>query len=303
MSDTIHLVSVSGGKDSTATCLHLTELGIPHRRVFADTGWELPETYAYLDYLRERLGPIDVVRGPRQMEELILNKQMFPSRTIRYCTTFLKFMPIKEYIEGLQDEGYEVVNAIGIRAEESRERRDLPEREHDDGMGCDVWRPLIAWTLEDVIAIHKRHSLTPNPLYLQGYTRVGCAPCIMARKAEVKLTATRYPGQIDRIRRLEAAMSGHVGLAGRAPAFFQASIPVKQRMQCSCVDDGLDSATCGECGGAGIVMKNIYPGIPIDEVVEWSRTDRGGRQFPLFEADHSRDGCMRWGLCDTQGEK
>lgn len=34
----IPVVSVSGGKDSTAACLALTEAGIEHRRVFADTG-------------------------------------------------------------------------------------------------------------------------------------------------------------------------------------------------------------------------------------------------------------------------
>ena len=43
------VANVSGGKDSTALSLHLAELGIEHRRVFADTGWEHPDTYAYLD--------------------------------------------------------------------------------------------------------------------------------------------------------------------------------------------------------------------------------------------------------------
>lgn len=41
----IHILSVSGGKDSAATSLHLTERGIDHWRVFADTGWEHPATY------------------------------------------------------------------------------------------------------------------------------------------------------------------------------------------------------------------------------------------------------------------
>jgi hypothetical protein len=36
---------------------------------------------------------------------------------------------------------------------------------------------------------------------------------------------------------------------------------------------------------------------PIDEVVAWSRTERGGRQLPLL-APAPSDGCMRWGLCD-----
>ena len=56
------VVSMSGGKDSTATALLMREAGIPCRYVFADTGWEAQETYDYLDMLRARLGiAIDVV--------------------------------------------------------------------------------------------------------------------------------------------------------------------------------------------------------------------------------------------------
>lgn len=40
---------------------------------------------------------------------------------------------------------------------------------------------------------------------------------------------------------------------------------------------------------------------PIDRVVDWSRTRRGGRvedhQMELFSA--ADEGCMRWGLCET----
>ena len=36
----------------------------------------------------------------------------------------------------------------------------------------------------------------------------------------------------------------------------------------------------------------------IDKVVEWARTDTGGRQFPLF-APAPTGGCMRWGMCET----
>lgn len=40
LKDAVVVCSVSGGKDSAALSLYLTELGIEHRRVFADTGWE-----------------------------------------------------------------------------------------------------------------------------------------------------------------------------------------------------------------------------------------------------------------------
>jgi len=65
--------------------------------------------------------------------------------------------------------------------------------------GCDVWSPLTRWTLDDVIAIHRHHDLRPNPLYLLGAARVGCWPCIFARKAELRLIALN-PGSREYIR-------------------------------------------------------------------------------------------------------
>lgn len=53
------VASISGGKDSAAMSLYLTELGIEHDRVFCDTGWEHPETYDYLrGPLTQKIGPI-----------------------------------------------------------------------------------------------------------------------------------------------------------------------------------------------------------------------------------------------------
>ncbi|MBK8262632.1 MAG: phosphoadenosine phosphosulfate reductase family protein [Nannocystis sp.] len=86
--DRLVVASVSGGKDSTALALLLREAEIPHVRVFADTGFEHPTTYEYLDLLRERLGEITTVRnellwqdalpGEPGMLTLIRRKQMFP---------------------------------------------------------------------------------------------------------------------------------------------------------------------------------------------------------------------------------
>lgn len=57
MGKTINVVSVSGGKDSTATLLLALERGVENlQAVFADTGHEHPEVYKYLDYLESKLG-------------------------------------------------------------------------------------------------------------------------------------------------------------------------------------------------------------------------------------------------------
>lgn len=44
-----------------------------------------------------------------------------------------------------------------------------------------------------------------------------------------------------------------------------------------------------------------YPMLPIDEVVRWSRTAFGGKQFEMFAPADRDAGCMRWGLCEVRG--
>lgn len=34
------------------------------------------------------------------------------------------------------------------------------------------------------------------------------------------------------------------------------------------------------------------------DVVQWAQTDRGGRQFSMFDYT-AQDGCTRWGLCEA----
>ena len=81
---TLHIVGLSGGKDSTATLLlAIDRLGKENvRAVFADTGNEHPETYAYLDYLEHMLG-IQVVRLRPDFSAEIANKRMFIARDRR----------------------------------------------------------------------------------------------------------------------------------------------------------------------------------------------------------------------------
>jgi 3'-phosphoadenosine 5'-phosphosulfate sulfotransferase (PAPS reductase)/FAD synthetase len=225
------VASVSGGKDSAAMSLWLTEQGIDHDRVFADTGWEHPETYAYLrGPLAAKIGPIvEVVGRDGGMVNLIRRKGMFPSRQIRFCTEELKVKPILAYLESLDGDS---VNAVGIRAAESEARARLTEWEWSAGLDCEVWRPLIKWTEQDVIDIHSRHGLAPNPLYLRGASRVGCWPCIFARKKEIERVANWTPERIEQIEQLErevtAAASARYAAKGEtlesrgysAPAFF-----------------------------------------------------------------------------------
>ena len=301
--DRVLVVSVSGGKDSTATCLHLRELGLPYRAMFFDTGWEHAQTYEYLnEYLPTKIGPIErLSKEPTMRSEeaealavkyekrvgfrspmvrWCIHKGMFPARMRRWCTQSLKVEVAKQYLRNMDAEP---ISVVGIRAEESKARSKMPEWEWFDAGDCEMWRPLIRWTTDDVIAIHQRHNVTPNPMYLGNNPaeRVGCYPCVYARKSEIKRIASNDPDRIAILRDLEEDV--HRIRIERAEAKGeQLRTPT-----------GWFSSPVGRTGESW----------PIDRVVEWARTKRGGRQFELFDALPGEQGCVRWGMCDTSQKK
>lgn len=194
---------------------------------------------------------------------------------------------MQRYLNALVDAGHDVLNTVGIRRAESMARSKMNEWEWSEGFDCEVWRPILLWSEQDVIDIHTRHGLRPNPLYLRGASRVGCWPCVFSRKDEIRLVADTDPERIDLIRELESdlqsAMAERAAARGETvrnpPTWFQGQ--------------GRDAKAGGPRGE--------QVGVPIDEMVKWSRTLRGGteqdRQIELLPA--ADEGCMRWGLCET----
>lgn len=295
MSALPHVLSLSGGKDSVAAALYLREQGIEHDRVFMDTGWEHPDLYAHLDYLEQELGPIHRIRAPipelppavlpevEEIESLVgvspspfvrrcVKRAMFPSRRRRWCTQELKVHPFLRWVEQLDAD---IVNIVGIRAEESAARARLPERELMPGADhIEVWRPLIRWTEQQVIDIHLRHNVRPCPLYLRGSTRVGCWPCIQANKPELQQLAKdgRRLAAIRLLEQLVARLDRESDdPADNAPSLFQQSLRNADGRR---------------------------PCVPIDDVIEWANTKHGGRQMMLGGSWGREAGCVRWGMCD-----
>ncbi len=274
------IASVSGGKDSTAMCLHLLEEGIPFRAVHMDTQWESSLTDEYIrDVLDPAIGPIEWIAS-EGFAALCCRKGAFPSRVGRFCTEQLKMRPFLSWLEAEYPDT-DITNAIGIRHAESTARSALPEREAE--RYGEVWRPIIEWTEADVIAIHARHGLPPNPLYLRGANRVGCWPCIFASKAEIRLLAEIDNRRVDEIRELEAEVerSAAARYAAKGETFESLGYHAPRLFM---PPGRLRSETGGRMP-------------TIDEVVAWSKTSRGGRQYELFARDKS-DGCLRWGMCE-----
>lgn len=243
---TLAVVSISGGKDSTATALLALE-GHARSRcrfVFADTGNEHEETLAYvLQYLPTVLGTIETVRADftrdiarkrefvkqvwplhgvpedfvrRTLEvlhptgipflDLCLWKGRFPSRMAQFCTQSLKRIPLDGYLLDRLDEGFEVESWRGIRRDESIRRRMAPDRERV-AEGFEIVHPIAAWSAQETVDYVVRKGVRLNPLYSQGMYRVGCMPCINCRKGELLEISRRFPRHIDRIREWEQLVS------------------------------------------------------------------------------------------------
>lgn len=209
-----YLLSISGGKDSTAMWLYLArELKLPNIvAIFADTGWEHPLTYEYLDYLERELGPLVRVKHDLDFVQLAKKKKRFPSTRARFCTEYLKMKPTKAWLEAQFASGAldraNVIQCSGVRHEESPARARMAAFvEKDDYNHLPQWRPIISWTWQEVFAIHAKHGVDPNPLYKLGMGRVGCMPCIMANFPEVAEIARRFPEVIDKVEQAEATVS------------------------------------------------------------------------------------------------
>ena len=173
---TRHILSLSGGKDSSALAVYMKERIPEMEYVFCDTRKELPETYEYLDKLEAFLGkPIARLNAERGFDHwLRIYNDYLPSSRMRWCTRQLKLKPFEEYVG--EDP---VVSYVGIRADEDRDgyistkpniRAVFPFKQ--DGV-----------TKLDVLRILDEAGLG-LPTYYRWRTRSGCYFCFFQRKKE-----------------------------------------------------------------------------------------------------------------------
>lgn len=303
----IHVVSVSGGKDSTATILLALHEHDPAALVFlfADTGHEHPLTYEYLDYLEAALGIrierlradfTDRIAGKRRFVEekwpqmgvpaevvaaalevlhptgipfldLCIWKGRFPARRSQFCTRQLKTDLLVERQLDLADAGFWVWSWQGVRADESHNRRYLPQWE-DLGANVGIYRPILRWPAAACFEAMAHRGIAPNPLYTQGMTRVGCMPCINTSKDELAEIARRWPWVIDKLEAWERIVM-QVSKC-RGASFFPAP------------HDG----------------RGALRGDNIRDYVQWAKTSHGGRQYDLLKAGEALACASAYGLCE-----
>src|SRR6266478_744693 len=95
-----HILSLSGGKDSTALAIYMRDRVSEMEYIFHDTGKELPDTIAYLARLEAYLGKTIVRTTAHTSFDKLLRVYggMLPSNHRRWCTNMLKLKPFEEYV-------------------------------------------------------------------------------------------------------------------------------------------------------------------------------------------------------------
>src|SRR5882762_8823759 len=117
MTETRHILCMSGGKDSTALALYMRDRIPEMEFVFCDTDKELTETYDYLNQVEAFLGKKIIHLNAKAGFDHWLDAfgGYLPSPSIRWCTKMLKLKPFEAYV----GEG-QVISYVGIRADEDR---------------------------------------------------------------------------------------------------------------------------------------------------------------------------------------
>jgi phosphoadenosine phosphosulfate reductase len=157
-----------------AVVAHLASRAMPGVDVvFLDTGYHFPETIGTRDAVEAVMDVNVITLTPRHSvaEQDALSGPKLHDRDPDRCCFLRKVKPLEE---GLR--GYDAW-ATGLRRDESPTRADTPV------VGWDAKRqkvkisPIACWTQDDVDAYVAEHGVLTNPLLMDGYASIGCAPC------------------------------------------------------------------------------------------------------------------------------
>lgn len=180
-----------------AECMALVDLLVAEQPdipvLFLDTGYHFPETYAYRDRMSERLrlNLVNLVAEQSveaQESQFGILYQSAPDR----CCGMRKVEPL---FRGLAEYG---VWFTALRREQSPTRANLQPLDQfrlPGGKQLLKVSPLAGWTAADVWAYLKRRGIPVLPLYEQGYTSIGCAPCTTPPADPENPRSGRWGGQ------------------------------------------------------------------------------------------------------------
>ena len=214
-------VNSSGGKDSQAMTILLSGI-VPHNQlliVHAPLGEvEWPGTIRHIEATLPQGVPLIFapVTSGKSLLDRIEERGKFPGVRQRFCTSEHKRGPIerelRRYLNAHPRFGGRLVNAMGMRADESaaRARKD-PWRRNDrmSVAGREVfdWLPVFHLAAEDVFRVIREAGQRPHWIY-RYLSRCSCSFCIFSSPEDLRQAAALRPGLYRRYAQTEVRI-GH----------------------------------------------------------------------------------------------
>ena len=204
----LHVVSFSGGKDSTAMLLHMMELGMKIDVVlYCDTWMEFPAMYRHVERIKKIVEDAGIKfvtlkneksfkylmlehqpkRGKSRQEKLGGNPKGYSwaGSRFRWCTSKLKTELVKKYKSELTKQ-YDVVEYVGLAFDEQYrlERESNKQHEH----------PLVdwKWTEKDALRYCYDKGFDWEGLY-ECFSRVSCWCCPLQPFAALRKLRKYFP--------------------------------------------------------------------------------------------------------------
>lgn len=226
----LHVVALSGGKDSTAMALRLRELHpeTPFVYVCTPTGDELPEMYEHWRNLGTLLGsPITPIMGGT-LSGLIKQYNALPNWRMRWCTRQLKIEPYAAWLSQQAARHDKVVSYVGLRFDE-------PEREGGDYASVpnvEMRFPMRewGWELGDVLAYLEEKGVTIPE-------RTDCSSCFFQTLREWWRLWRDYPEVYAKAEGLEAE-TGHTFRSEQRDTWPASLAGMRQRFEAGHIPKG-----------------------------------------------------------------
>lgn len=159
--------------------------------LFLDTGYHFPETIGTRDAVAAVMDVNVVTLTPEHSvtEQDAEHGPALHDRDPDLCCALRKVAPLAAGLDRYD------AWATGLRRDESPTRANTPVVGWDERRGKVKIAPIARWTQDDVDRYVAEHGVLTNPLLMDGYTSVGCAPCTSRVAAGENNRGGRWAGR------------------------------------------------------------------------------------------------------------
>ncbi|NJD52278.1 MAG: phosphoadenosine phosphosulfate reductase [Candidatus Methanoperedens sp.] len=205
-------VSYSGGKDSLVTLLLVRDTSTDFDILFADTGLEFPETVENVrQTAKELFLPLKIHSSGDSFWQSIDNFGP-PTVEARWCCKVCKLGAITQVIEQNYENG--CLTFIGQRKYESQIRADSEHIWKNPSVGNQIGAtPIQNWTALHVWLYLFWKKAKYNPLYEEGFDRIGCWLCPSASMADFSRLSRIHPELSEKLEKYLKSYASRNGLS------------------------------------------------------------------------------------------